>query len=364
MPSTHSTKAPASEQPLGFLRRFLETCALCLVIASAQAMAMPDRPFDATLVYSLSIGLCCWLTMELGRFYFFYNPETGWPRGLARPLLVALAIVVGFVSGFSLAATLLGHPQLWHKNLAGVKSAVVITVLASVAASAYFFLRSRAAHQAMAREQAERQAAQAQLQRISAQLQPHMLFNTLANLRALISIDPGRAIEMLDRLNGLLRRTLNASRASSHSLADEFEALEDYLALMKIRLGERLLVHMDLPTPLKGLPIIPLLLQPLVENAILHGIEPSIPGGELWVKATLDKNTILLEVINSGAPLAQAAGRHSPGQAGVGQSLVRERLLQRYDGQANFNLETRHTSDQTLTAARVAYPHPHPHPQV
>ena len=110
-----------------------------------------------------------------------------------------------------------------------------------------------------------------------------MLFNTLAHLRVLIKLRPDDQA-MLDELIAYLRATLQSSRSTSHSLAEEFARLRDYLGLMKRRMGERLRVELDLPEDLAALPVPPLLLQPLVENAIKHGLEPHVEGGLLRVQ--------------------------------------------------------------------------------
>ncbi len=107
-----------------------------------------------------------------------------------------------------------------------------------------------------------------------------MLFNTLANLRVLIALDPTRAQAMLDHLIAYLRATLTASRATQHPLADESDRLRDYLELMAVRMGPRLRYTLDLPEALRQVPVPPLLLQPLVENAIRHGLEPQVAGGQ------------------------------------------------------------------------------------
>ena len=101
-----------------------------------------------------------------------------------------------------------------------------------------------------------------------------MLFNTLANFRALIGTDPARATHMLDSLIDYLRAKLQASRATHHSLQNEFDRLGDYLALMQVRMGPRLTCALDLPAELADQLVPTLLLQPLVENAIKHGLEP------------------------------------------------------------------------------------------
>jgi sensor histidine kinase YesM len=183
-------------------------------------------------------------------------------------------------------------------------------------------------------------AAEHQLKLLESQLEPHMLFNTLANLRALIAVDPPRAQAMLDRLIGFLRATLSASRVSMHTLAAEFERLADYLALMQVRMGERLQVELDLPDELASRPVPALLLQPLVENAIKHGLEPHRGGGRVSVRASLgDGGLLQLSVRDNGAglPSAGALANGSSG-SGFGTTQVRERLAAVYGQAASFTL--------------------------
>src|SRR5438045_747906 len=105
---------------------------------------------------------------------------------------------------------------------------------------------------------------------------------------------------MLDRLIAFLRATLAASRNGSHSLSSEFARIGDYLELMKIRMGERLQTQLVLPPELAAEPIPPLLLQPLVENAIKHGLEPHVGGGRLVVSAERDGDALVLRVRDTG----------------------------------------------------------------
>ena len=153
-----------------------------------------------------------------------------------------------------------------------------------------------------------------------------MLFNTLANLRALIATDPERATAMLDRLNDYLRATLSGSLASTHSLQAEFDRLRDYLELMAVRMGPRLHYTLDLPPDLAAQPVPPLLLQPLVENSIKHGLEPKVEGGSIRVIARREGGALVLEVIDTGVGLST-----EPESAkGFGLTQVRERLKTTY----------------------------------
>jgi LytS/YehU family sensor histidine kinase len=141
---------------------------------------------------------------------------------------------------------------------------------------------------------------------------------------------------MLDRLIAFLRATLNASRVQQHPLATEFERISDYLALMAIRMGPRLTVTLDLPEALRALPVPPLLLQPLVENCIKHGLEPKVAGGRIDVSARIEAGFLLLAVRDTGLGLS-AAGDSSGSHFGLAQ--VRERLATLYGSPAGLVIE-------------------------
>jgi LytS/YehU family sensor histidine kinase len=198
--------------------------------------------------------------------------------------------------------------------------------------SAVYFFHSRgrlAVLQAARGRAAQRGRGAAWLQ---SQLEPHMLFNTLANLRVLIGADSVRAQTMLDRLIAFLRATLAASRSGSHSLANEFARIEDYLALMAVRMGPRLAVRIELPDALRALPVPALLLQPLVENAIRHGLEPKVSGGRIEVSAHREADALVLDVRDRRRPRGRLCRRRQPlrpatGARAFGRALRRPRLV-------------------------------------
>ena len=181
--------------------------------------------------------------------------------------------------------------------------------------------------------EARRHASEARLRLLETQLEPHMLFNTLANLRALIDVDPARAQTMLDHLIAYLRATLGASRVGTHNLSAEFERLRDYLQLMAIRMGPRLQQRLELPPDLAGHKVPALLLQPIVENAIQHGLEPKVDGGQITVRASRQGPHLLLEVEDSGVGATGDLG-HAPG---FGLQQVRDRLLTTYGEHARLD---------------------------
>lgn len=176
-----------------------------------------------------------------------------------------------------------------------------------------------------------------------------MLFNTLANLRALIGTDPQRAQQMLDHMIAYLRETLSASRATLHPLRAEFHRLHDYLELMTVRMGSRLHYTLDLPDELADQSMPPLLLQPMVENAIRHGLEPKLEGGSITVRARRAAGRMTLEVIDTGVGLSKNAERLD----GFGLMHVRERLAATYGNKGAVELVT---GNDHGTVAKVTFP--------
>jgi LytS/YehU family sensor histidine kinase len=203
---------------------------------------------------------------------------------------------------------------------------VLISAIAGTVGIFYFYSVNKSQYLERKMGEARRHADEARLKLLETQLEPHMLFNTLANLRALIGVDPQRAQAMLDHMIAYLRATLAASRATTHPLGKEFERLNDYLELMAIRMGPRLSFSLRLPDELAQQPVPALLLQPLVENSIQHGLEPKVEGGQITVSARAEAGELVLEVADTGvgaAPLPSAG-------KGFGLQQVRERLATLY----------------------------------
>lgn len=173
----------------------------------------------------------------------------------------------------------------------------------------------------------------AELKMLQAQIEPHFLFNTLANLRTLISLDPSTALILFDHINEYLRATLARARDTSGCVADEFALLQHYLAIMQLRMGERLAFHIDCPGEVARLPLPPLLVQPLVENAIRHGIEPSINGGTVTLSANLVGDRLQVLVADSGIGTQQSGAASS-----VGLNNIRQRLQALYGDAATLQL--------------------------
>jgi len=367
----HSTASTTLPQPwrtraTAVLRDLAATAALCVAIAVLLSVVF-SYPLARALVFSLCIGFSCLLLIDGGcrlaaQALLRLRPgeaaqDTGWPGWPWALPIIVMGSWGGVQIGFALAAWLLGieapapglnQPRMLFINLAVSVAAAGLMVFWS-------WSRARMASIEGQAQAALRAAAESQLKLLESQLEPHMLFNTLANLRVLIALDAIRAQAMLDHLIAFLRATLNASRAGLHPLADEFARLADYLALMAVRMGPRLQTALDLPENLRGLPVPPLLLQPLVENSIKHGLETKVEGGRIDVRAQREGECLVLTVRDSGVGLSASAAQGSSTQFGLDQ--VRQRLATLYGARASLVLEP---LAQGGTQVRITLPWPTP----
>ncbi len=317
---------------------FLFCCAVALALHLSTG-----RRYDVQLAYSVGTGMSCWFLIEIGRFFWCRDTDGSWPPGWRGPLLIAGSIAISFIGGTMLGDLYIGQSswRWFEANPTDFRASLVLTVVAGVVATSTFYFIGKGNALKASVALAERDAAEAKLKLLETQIEPHMLFNTLANLRALIKTDPTAAVTMLDRLNDYLRATLAASRATLHPLQTEFDRLRDYLELMAVRMGPRLQVTLDLPPELAQCKVPTLLLQPLVENSIKHGLEPHIAGGSITVRArqedTKHGTRLVLDVIDTGAGLADQPPANTQ-STGFGLAQVRERLATAYGSAASLTL--------------------------
>ena len=191
-------------------------------------------------------------------------------------------------------------------------------------------------------------ALSAELKALQAQVEPHFLFNTLANTRYLARHDPEKAVTMLDHLIAYLHSALPDLRASMSSLEREFDLARHYLALMQIRFGERLNYSLDLPEALCSASLPPLMLMSLVENAIQHGVEPHPGDVTVEVTAKLFDRQLVIIVRDNGAGFTESLRG-----SGVGLRNLRERLQAMYQSDASFELRK---SENKTTESLLSVP--------
>lgn len=167
----------------------------------------------------------------------------------------------------------------------------------------------------------EKELTVARLSLLHAQVEPHFLYNTLASAQLLARSDPPRAEQMLGHLIQYLRHSLPRTDDESSTLGEELERALAYLEILRIRMGSRLAVQVDVPEGLRGTPLPPMMLQTLVENAIKHGLEPRTAGGTVWIRARRADGAVSITVADDGE------GFNSKNSGtGIGLKNVRERL--------------------------------------
>lgn len=245
------------------------------------------------------------------------------------------------------------YPMEFSNDLVGFTSIVAIY---------YFFQRFRLAHaQQLAAAQLQTKLAQAQLENLRLQLQPHFLFNTLNTISSVMYEDLQAADIMLTELSDLLRLTLRASRTHEIPLAEELQITRLYLDLMQKRFEGNLRVNYTIDSSLDGSLVPQLILQPLLENSLRHGMKP---GGVMDISITAEQQngSLVLKVSDNGTGLGSIDAKSVFGR-GVGLSNIRDRLAQLYGPSQEFHIVNRAGGGAQVTL-RVPYRLSTPAPQL
>ena len=213
----------------------------------------------------------------------------------------------------------------------------------------------RKAEEAAVRETATgKELAVARLSLLHAQVEPHFLYNTLASAQILTRNDPAKADQMLGNLITYLRQSMPRTEDSMSSLGEELERARAYLDILKLRMGERLALQLQVPDALMGVPMPPMMLQTLVENAIKHGLEPVSGGGTIWILAREDQGKVCVTVADDGRGFGTDTGG-----TGIGLKNVRERLQLAYGDAASFAIGANFPKG---VAATITLPRSQPSP--
>jgi sensor histidine kinase YesM len=282
-----------------------------------------------------------------GLVWRFAERPTTLASSRLRFLLMHAAFAVVFAAAWTItivASIYYGAPRsvmeqflrtaIGWQFLSGLTLYAVVAGIATAAANAR---RLRDQEAAAARSEALR--VRAELQALRAQLDPHFLFNTLHSLMALVRTDRRAAETAVERLGDLLRYVLDINRdvLDEVALADEWAFVRNYIELEQLRLGRRLQVVNDLDPESLDCLIPAFTLQPLVENAIRHGIATQPQGGQLSIASRVENETLVLEVRDNGVGAEQSAVTSA---AGLGLRAVRQRLDTRYGAKAGLEVET------------------------
>jgi two-component system LytT family sensor kinase len=218
--------------------------------------------------------------------------------------------------------------HLWHGVLTFVVLFTVAVLIESDQAS-----RAREVREAHLQEQVSR----AQLQMLRMQLQPHFLFNTLNSISALVDDDVRAGQRMIGRLSDFLRLTLSRAGQSDVALHDEIQLVRTYLELERTRFADRLSFEIDVEPEAEQATVPSLVLQPLVENAIKHGIQPSLNGGTVTIRAGREGDWLVIDVLDDGVGLP--TGFDVNAHSGIGVANTRERLRHRFGERQRFSID-------------------------
>jgi hypothetical protein len=257
----------------------------------------------------------------------------------AKHLLLLTSIALGALAGEALL--MLRFPLPPGISVAGVLFAKVARwlVISGLAYVFYIFQRQTAAAAAQVHEnelqriQLDQQMTEARLQSLRAQIEPHFLFNTLANVQQLYRTEPERGRTMLGNFVAYLRAALPRMRHDETTLEQEVDLARAYLEVLRVRMGKRLNVRLDIPNELAALPFPPLALATLTENAIKHGLNPLPEGGAIEIAARAEDGQLRVSVADTGAGLQHNSG------TGTGIANLRARLAALYGDSGNLAFE-------------------------
>jgi sensor histidine kinase YesM len=315
--------------------RVLAVTAICAA-ASAAVVWLFLNTYSDLLVSALCVGYTCMVLFTVAG-----NVRQG---RLPREVMQLIAIVLGSFLGTVLAGIVKGRDlrQMFTERLAGVTITMGLGIgIGCVVVAAYILREKHARDQArLARAEAERHQLEknileAKLQLMQAQVEPHFLFNTLANVQHLVETDAAAASRMLESLIQYLRAALPQMRESATNLGREIDMARAFLEINRVRMGSRLDFAIDVPEPLKCHAFPPMMLITLVENAVKHGVDPCCDSGSITIRALEAEGKLRVSVEDTGEGIRPTKG------GGVGLANIRERLKALYGASARLVIEER-----------------------
>jgi sensor histidine kinase YesM len=316
----------------------LYTILIDTAIAAVLTATGVSKHFFVSFVMSQSYGILTCLVM----LFLFYVSKPNPRKVVSMALVVGTGAAAGILGGSQIGHFIIQH--FFSITLKPTELNILQTVILWVAfgsAISYFFYskaRIKISKEILQQERinrltSEKETLEANLKLLQAQVEPHFLFNTLSNVLSLIDTDPTKGKSMLVDLIHYLRTSLSRTLPMVTTLDQEMNIIKAYLNIQKVRMGERLSFSIELPDALREHPFPPMLLQPLVDNAVKHGLEPAIEGGEISIKVVEENGLIRIEVQDTGN------GFSFYNTAGVGITNVRERIKLLYGDEGRLILE-------------------------
>jgi sensor histidine kinase YesM len=305
------------------IKNYLYVILICTAIALVLNLTSHSPHFLINFIISQSFGLTISTTVML--MLRIFKPRQ-WRTVI---LVIFTATSCGAIIGLNIAFVIMEKAFSFYPNFPRTNfwQVILSAMIFSAAASYSFISRARLRHRNELIEQertrriaVEKESLSANLRMLQAQIEPHFLFNTLSNIVSLIDTQPGKGKSMLLDLTKYLRTSLVRTLPEKTTLAQEIDMIKAYLNIQKIRMDERLSFKIDVSDILRQESFPPMLLQPLVENAVKHGLEPKVEGGQIIIKAAKENNIMKIEVTDTGM------GFSDFNKSGVGIANVRERL--------------------------------------
>jgi sensor histidine kinase YesM len=370
----------AAKAPAGFRRRFAEKMAKMPPVQRQQLRDFSLKYRGARLYWTLA-GLALVFSV-CGGVLHFHSEGIGWLHAIVLANMVGFPLAAGVVSAWfdyrriiheswkqllilfccGLGLTLVAAGVMWAggtplealgvRLLNVLKGAAVGLLIVAVPVLVISLLRNRSYETLNTQLQREaeqaklaRELSESQLRLLRAQIEPHFLFNTLGAVQQLAQQGAPRAAELTANLIDFLRSSMRDMRSETVALSAEFGLVESYLKVMQVRLGERLRFSLELPCALEQVPLPTMILLTLVENAIKHGIEPALRGGEVRVSAVALDGGVRIRVQDGGVGMSTLP--EPDGGGGTGLDNVRHRLRLAYGDAAGLAL---HDGDPGLIA--------------
>lgn len=304
--------------------KLLAGIALLLLFNTAIAALLTVIAYGHGFWINLLFSQCIGIAIALVNIPLVPRIAPGWRRWLALALTLPLSVLLGSGLAYLISGVPFPSDKLWQTQAIGLMFGIIGSTL-YLLAERIQALDAEVRQRRLEEAERTRRETEAHLKLLQAQIEPHFLFNTLANVSSLIETDAERARKLLDRLNDWLRIVLVRVRKENTTLDDELRLLENWLEIVGVRFGERLRWRIDATAQARGMPFPPMLLQPLLENAVRHGIEPKLGGGEVRISAGVEAGRLIVEVSDDGAGLSG-----QPAGAGAGLENVRARLAALY----------------------------------
>ncbi len=314
-----------------FLINLLATAAVNTLIAIVLTLIGFGWAFLPMLLFSQCIGLSIFLC-NVAAFPIYRKAK----RLSVQITVITIFVIIGATAGTVLGALVNGlNPFLLINEYSSLFSrTILISLLLGVIVSYIFISLGMLSQERVKRLEIEKTAAEAELKLLQSQMEPHFLFNTLSNIIGLIDSDGNKARRMLESLTVFLRGSLLTARRRTVRLSQELDLVRSYLDIFAVRMGDRLSYVIDVPENLRDFQIPPLLLQPLVENAVKHGLEPSMQGGTITVQAIREGSSVRISVSDTGAGINDKSSG-----SGISLGNIRERIELLYGASGHLSFE-------------------------